>query len=62
MKRVFGGILTVGGIAALIYAGSLFMNTGGNNRDIRGIFIFAILGLIFFFAGIALVKRTKDEV
>ena len=61
LKRTFGGILTVLGIGGLIYASVLFMNTAGANRDIKGIIIFAFLGLLFFVTGISLVRGTKDE-
>ena len=60
-KRIFGAILTVLGIGGLIYAAVLFVNTNGGNRDIRALAIFGILGLIFFIAGIGLVKTTSDE-
>ena len=61
LKRTFGTLLTILGIGGLIYTAVLFMNTGGANRDIRGITVFGILGLLFFFTGIGLVRRTKDE-
>ena len=60
LKRIFGGLLTVTGIIGLIYCAILFMNTGGAQRDIRGIIIFGVLGIIFFATGIGLVKTTKD--
>ena len=61
IKRIFGAILTVLGIAGLIYTAVIFANTGGGARDIKSLAIFGILGLIFFFAGISLVRTTKDE-
>ena len=61
VKRVFGGLLTLAGIIGLIYAAMLVFNTAGGVRDIKSISIFGILGLIFFFAGISLIKGTKDE-
>lgn len=61
LKRTFGAILTLLGIGGLIYTAVLFMNTGGANRDIRGIIIFGVLGIIFFVSGIGLVRNTKDE-
>ena len=60
LKRTFGALLTIAGIIGLIYAAVLFVNTGGGNRDLRAIAIFSILGLVFFIAGIGLVKTTKD--
>lgn len=61
IKRIFGALLTVLGIASLIYGAILFVNTSGGNRDIRALVIYGILGLIFFIAGIGLVRTTKDE-
>jgi uncharacterized membrane protein len=60
-KRIFGAVLTVLGIIGLIYAAILFVNTQGGNRDIRALCIYGALGLIFFIAGIGLVKTTSDE-
>jgi uncharacterized membrane protein len=60
-KRIFGAILTVLGIGGLIYTGVLFVNTAGSNRDVRALAIYGILGLIFFIAGISLVRTTSDE-
>lgn len=62
IKRIFGSVLTVLGIGGLIYAAVLFVNTTGAGRDIRGLFMYGILGLIFFGSGIGLVRTTKDEV
>ena len=61
LKRIFGALLTVLGIGGLIYTAVLFMNTNGASRDIRGMIIFGMLGLVFFVAGMGLVKTTKDE-
>jgi uncharacterized membrane protein len=61
MKRIFGAILTVIGIVGLIYTAILFVNTSGGERDIRALVIYGILGLIFFIAGIGLIRTTKDE-
>lgn len=60
-KRIFGAILTVLGIIGLLYAAVLFVNTQGGNRDIRAMIIYGVIGLIFFIAGIGLVRTTKDE-
>jgi uncharacterized membrane protein len=61
VKRIFGALLTVLGIGALIYAAILFVNTSGGTRDIKALLIFGILGIIFFIAGISLIRTTKDE-
>lgn len=61
IKRIFGAILTLLGIAGLIYAAVVFTSTGGSMRDIRSLLVYGILGLVFFISGIGLVKTTKDE-
>ena len=61
IKRIFGAILTLLGIGSLIYAAVVFANTSGGNHDVKSLIIFGILGLLFFFSGIALVRTTKDE-
>lgn len=61
IKRIFGSLLTVLGIISLIYAAYVFMNTGGQMRDVKALAIYGILGIIFFVSGIGLIKATKDE-
>ena len=61
IKRIFGGLLTILGIGGLIYAAVLFVNTSGGTRDVKALVIYSILGLLFFFAGISLVRTIKDE-
>ena len=62
IKRIFGTILTILGIVGLIYTAVLFVNSsGGNNRDVKALVIYGVLGIIFFISGIGLVKTTKDE-
>lgn len=58
---MFGAILTLLGIAGLIYAAVIFASTSGADRDVRGLIIYGILGIVFFISGIGLVKTTKDE-
>lgn len=60
-KRVLGIILSVLGIAGLIYAGVNFLNGGTDQRNIKEIIFSGILGAIFFYAGISLVRSTKDK-
>lgn len=59
VKRLFGVILTLLGIAGLIYAAVLFMNKSGG--QVRALAVYGILGAIFFFTGIGLIKGTKDD-
>ena len=61
LKRIFGALLTILGIVGLIYAAIEFVNTSGQGHDIRAIVIFGLLGIVFFIAGISLVRATKDE-
>lgn len=61
LKRIFGALLTILGIAGLIYAAVLFVNTSGGTRNIKTLVIYGALGLIFFISGISLVRTTKDE-
>ena len=61
LKRIFGALLTLLGIGSLIYAAVLFVNNSSGTRDIKSLVIFGILGLIFFIAGISLIRTTKDE-
>lgn len=60
-KRVFGIILTVLGIVGLILAAVNFLNGGGNMQNVKEITVYGIVGLIFFFAGIGLLRTTKDR-
>jgi len=61
IKRIFGALLTILGTGGLIYDAVLFVNTSGGTRDIKALVIYSILGLIFFLAGISLIRTTKDE-
>ncbi len=61
IKRIFGALLTVLGIAGLIYAAVLFVNSSGGARGVKTLVIYGILGIVFFIAGIGLVRTTKDE-
>ncbi len=61
LKRIFGALLTLLGISGLMYAAILFVNASGNTYDFKAFAIYGILGLIFFIAGINLVRTTKDE-
>ena len=60
-KRVLGIILSILGIAGLIFAAMSFMGGGEGAKHVRAIFVFAILGVIFFFSGIGLVRNTNDK-
>ncbi|MBK5210106.1 MAG: hypothetical protein JJE44_11490 [Flavobacteriaceae bacterium] len=61
LKRIFGALLTALGIGALIYTAVLFVNSGDSNYAIKTLVVFGVLGIVFFIAGISLVRTTKDE-
>lgn len=60
-KKIFGIILTIAGIVGLIVGAYYFLNAGTGIRDYKIIGIYAVLGIIFFFAGIGLMRTTKDR-
>lgn len=57
VKRIFGTILTILGTIGLIYTGYELIN---KNTDYVSLTVIGVIALIFFFAGIGLVKNTKD--
>ena len=61
IKRIIGAALTVLGIAGLIYAAVLFVNTSGGARDVRGLITYGLIGLLFFGSGVSLIRTIKDE-
>lgn len=60
VKRLFGVILTILGIAGLIYAAVIFAKGSGGSQ-FRQLAVYGILGAIFFFTGIGLIKTTQDD-
>ncbi len=61
-KRVIGVILTLLGIIALIWGAMTFVNHSGNVYNVKLITTCCILGIVFFFAGIGLIRSTKDTI
>ncbi len=61
IKRIFGSVLTILGIASLIYTAVLFTNSTTNNHAVKSLITFGILGFIFFISGIGLIRMIKDE-
>ena len=59
-KRVIGVILTLLGVIGLVMGAMKFVDHSNSNYDMKVIFVYGILGLIFFFAGIGLIRTTKD--
>ncbi len=60
-KRVLGIILSLLGVVGLVLAGVKFLKGGGETYNVKEIVIYGLLGAIFFFAGIGLVKNTRDK-
>jgi len=60
-KKIFGIILTILGIVGLVAAAINFVNSSGGSYNVKMIIVYGILGLIFFFTGIGLLKTTKDR-
>jgi len=60
-KRLLGIILSIVGILGLIVAAVKIVNTTGGAKNVKEIFVYGILGAIFFFSGIGLIKRTSDK-
>jgi uncharacterized membrane protein len=61
LKRIFGAVLTILGIIALIYSAYTFANTATASQNVKQTVIYGVIGLIFFVSGIGLIKTTKDE-
>jgi hypothetical protein len=60
IKRIFGTLLTVLSITGLISGAILCINATDGTQDVKALTIYGIVGLIFFFAGISLIRTTKD--
>jgi hypothetical protein len=61
VKRTFGIILTILGITGLIYAAYIFLDGGKGDNHVKSLIVWGILGAIFFFTGIGLIKGTHDD-
>jgi uncharacterized membrane protein len=61
LKRIFGAILTILGIIGLIYAAYIFANSQTGEQTVKMTAIYGVVGLIFFIAGIGLVRNTRDD-
>ncbi len=60
-KRIIGIVLILLGITGLIVAGNKFVNGPGGGQGTKAIIMYFILGIIFFFSGIALLKTTNSK-
>ncbi|MFZ6050398.1 hypothetical protein [Halocola ammonii] len=57
LKSIFGALLTLLGVAGLIYSAFLFI---GNDYDWKRLLVFGIIGFIFFVSGIKLIRNLGD--
>ncbi|MDF4202606.1 hypothetical protein PXD56_06560 [Maribacter sp. SA7] len=55
LKKLFGTVLTLLGIGGLVYTAILFGNSTGTTKQL---IVFGVLGAIFFFSGIGLIRNT----
>lgn len=60
-KRTLGIILALLGMVGLILAGVNFLNGGTDTHNIKQIILYGVLGAIFFFAGVGLIRNTRDR-
>ncbi len=60
-KRIIGIILTLLGVVGLIVAGVQFVNGTGGSHGAKQVVMYGVLGAIFFFSGIALIKHTASK-
>ncbi|MBA4168229.1 MAG: hypothetical protein H0X41_11945 [Chitinophagaceae bacterium] len=60
-KRIIGIVLTLLGVTGLIVAGIQFLNGPGGHQGTKQIVMYSVLGVIFFFSGIALLKSTPSR-
>jgi uncharacterized membrane protein len=60
-KKLFGVIMTILGITGLIMAFLNFVSVDIEaNHGVLSFAIYSILGFLFFFAGIGLIRNTRD--
>ena len=60
-KRILGIVLSILGVVGLILAAVRFANGGSGAQGTRLTVISLVLGAIFFFSGIGLVRHTNDK-
>ena len=58
IKKILGLVLTFLGIGGLIYAAVLYVNGSG---EFKVLAVYGILGAIFFFSGMGLIRRIGNK-
>lgn len=58
LKKIFETVLTLLGIGGLVYTAILFGNSTGTTKQL---IVFGVLGAIFFFSGIGLIRNTSKS-
>jgi len=58
MKTIFGSVLTLAGIGGLIYTAILY---GNHSENTRAMIIYGVLGALFFFSGVGLIRNTSKS-
>jgi hypothetical protein len=61
IKRIFGALLTILGIGGIIYAAILFVGNTNGSHTIKLLATYAIIGFIFFAAGLGLLRTIKES-
>jgi uncharacterized membrane protein len=65
LKQTFGAILTILGIVFLIYGAYAFLAGGGKLGNLHidqfSAAVPFVVGLIFFFSGLSLIKQTPNR-
>jgi hypothetical protein len=60
IKQILGGFLTILGIGGIAYSAILFLNGTSGKHDVKSLIVYAILGFVFFSAGIKLVGTIRE--
>jgi len=60
-KRILGIVLSALGVIGLICAGIIFVSEPANTKNTKAIIFSGLLGALFFYACISLIKNTKDK-
>lgn len=58
IKKIFGSVLTLAGIGGLVYTAILY---GNNSENTRAMVIYGVLGALFFFSGVGLIRNTSKK-